>query len=159
MMKKHVVRLAWSGLMFSLGVAAGATWEGMRHTAPLVMRTFEMVREAAEQRAYLRYRLGDYQTGKCSLLDYVDLARRLRGGLSPQGQELADRSVGLAYARIAAAAARSGYDEDMRAFMGHAQGAFRQMNEHPHEGQLLEVVALDDSRWDREVRGGCQPVR
>jgi hypothetical protein len=151
-MKSRLIKLLWIALTLAVGIAIGIGWSVIVLANPLRARTYEQMRERLSQEAYLRYRFADYETARCAILDYVSFTRSTRAALSPEGQSQADRSVVVAFARVAAAAGRANREADQREYLRYARDASAKLGETPTDAQLAEMVRQVDEEWDAGVR-------
>jgi hypothetical protein len=134
-----------------VGGAAGAITV-LRFVMPQQAMNSYLVAQELETQSYLRYRFGREDVAAKSLEAYVDLLQRdaehLRR-LQPNGF---GRRLGIAYARLALIAERSGDQGGRDHFFERARMQFAILGSKVTVGDLRDIVRAADENWDRETK-------
>ena len=136
---------------FTLGALAGVGTTIWFVAKPLAERVDDLALQVWHDKSYALYRFADYEVAQCGLTLYIERVQVRLGETDGSARRDLLPRIALSYARLAAAAERSGRPKAKRELLDLAEAAYREAGERPHQDDILALVAESDKILERAI--------
>jgi hypothetical protein len=136
-----------------MGGLAGGALVFFRTTKPMMELVYVNLALYQSERTYAAYRYGSYPVARTRILEYIDQVGGLAAGeQAPTLGKGTPSDLALWYGRLAVAAERAGRPHDAPGYVRLGLEKMRTAGSEMTEGQLRELVQMQDVAWDDDLR-------